>query len=617
MKRVSLLLVLSAMLVMTGCALQPTHDSKVGGTISAVNQGNVNQALERLESDISTSDKVEILFNLDKGELLRIVVRYEESLSAFGAADAKVNAWEAMARSEPEKLLSSGMATFMGDGSRPYEGQDYEKVMLTTRMAMNRINLRDLDNARVDVKRTHEREAVIQEFRAKETVAAEEVAKKEGVTGEAKELNGYPIETLNDPEVLALKNGYQNALSHYLAGFVYEALNEPGLAAPGYRKAIELRPGTPALEEGLAGLDQRTSRARPAGVTDVLFVIEAGNAPARQSKRITFPIPTRKGLIIVPVAYPVIEPNKSPFTLTAISVGDKAYPAALITDFNVMARRALKDEMPGIQLRAAIRAITKGAIQAVLNEKGGWVGLIGNIAAVVTEPNADDRMWRTLPERVFIVRAFVPPGTYDFRIPGLADGVNKLTVDGRHMVVPIRVLETRTYYGQTAQFGTVPQVAKVEPAPTAPTATTATKGAGSPSAKSTKPVTKTSKTVTDLKTTATGTSDTAAGSAKAASGATKAAGADPKAAPGATKASAADAKTAAGATKASATDAKTAAGATNAVAADTKATSGAAKGTAADPKIASGPAKAAPAKSATDSAKGTSTDPTATPVAAK
>ncbi len=36
----------------------------------------------------------------------------------------------------------------------------------------------------------------------------------------AKELNGYPVETLNDPEVLALKNGYQNALSHYLAGFM-------------------------------------------------------------------------------------------------------------------------------------------------------------------------------------------------------------------------------------------------------------------------------------------------------------------------------------------------------------------------------------------------------------
>jgi hypothetical protein len=51
----------------------------------------------------------------------------------------------------------SQIGDIMGDASRDYEGQDYEKVMLTTRMAMDRINLGDLDTARVDIKRTHER----------------------------------------------------------------------------------------------------------------------------------------------------------------------------------------------------------------------------------------------------------------------------------------------------------------------------------------------------------------------------------------------------------------------------------------------------------------------------
>ena len=114
----------------------------------------------------------------------------------------------------------------------------------------------------MDIKRTHEREAVIAEFRAKETLAAEEEAKSKGATSGGKELNGYPVETLNDPEVLALKNGYSNALSHYLAGFLYEVLNEPGLAAPGYRKAIELRPDTPLLEEGLRGLSRPATPRR-------------------------------------------------------------------------------------------------------------------------------------------------------------------------------------------------------------------------------------------------------------------------------------------------------------------------------------------------------------------
>lgn len=107
-----------------------------------------------------------------------------------------------------------------------------KKVWLTTRLALNRVAVGDFENARVDIKRTHEREATIAEFRAKETGAAEEEAKSKGVAATNKEVNGYPVETLNDPEVLALKNGYQNALSHYLAGFLYEVMNEPGWQRP-------------------------------------------------------------------------------------------------------------------------------------------------------------------------------------------------------------------------------------------------------------------------------------------------------------------------------------------------------------------------------------------------
>ena len=94
--------------------------------------------------------------------------------------------------------------------------------------------------------------------------------------------------------MLALKNGYQNALSHYLAGFMYEVLGESGLAAPGYPKAIELKPETGVLEEGLRGLDNRTSFTwkRRQRMTDVLFVVEAGDAPARKpAQAFTIPCP--------------------------------------------------------------------------------------------------------------------------------------------------------------------------------------------------------------------------------------------------------------------------------------------------------------------------------------
>ncbi|MGV8893863.1 MAG: COG3014 family protein [Burkholderiaceae bacterium] len=459
------LLPAAAVLVLTACATGPTHDSKVAGTLTATSQGDISGAIKQLETQTEGANKADFLLNLEKGELMRIGSRYKESLAAFEVADAKVNAWEATAKSNPAKLMGQVGAVLMGDNSRDYEGQDYEKVMLTTRMAMDRISLGDLDTARVDIKRTHEREAVIAEFRAKETAAAEKEAEEKGVKPTGKELDGYPVETLNDPEVLKLKNGFQNAWSHYMAGFVYEALNEPSMAAPGYRKAIELRPDLPVLEEGLRGLDSRTGFRRQKGATDVLFVVESGNAPARKSQKIFLPIPTRRGLITVGIAFPVIYPDKNALNIDQINLGSMSLPTALITDFNVMARKSLKDELPGIQLRSAVRAISKGLLQDQANKQlGPLAGLIGNVLAAATEPEADDRLWRALPGRVFIARSFVTPGEYDLGIPGQADGVKKITVDGRYMVVPVRVFRNKTYFGEPVQFGSAGVIAALVPA---------------------------------------------------------------------------------------------------------------------------------------------------------
>ena len=155
------------------------------------------------------------------------------------------------------------------------------------------------------------------------------------------------------PAVLQLKNGYQNALSHYLSGFLYEVLNEPGLAAPGYRKAIELKPNSPVLEEGLRGLDQRTSftHRRRQRMTDVLFLVEAGSAPARKPTSFTLPVPTHRGMVTASISYPVITPSNTPY-ISTIQAGANSLKPEAVVDFNVMARRALKDELHMLQVKS-------------------------------------------------------------------------------------------------------------------------------------------------------------------------------------------------------------------------------------------------------------------------
>ena len=469
--RPRLLWVLTLSAALTGCASMQSHDKLASDVQSAGRTGGIPAALAQLEASAkSEDDKTALLYNLERGELLRMDRRYEDSTNAFLLADIKVKEWEETAKTNPSKLMGTVGAALISERLKNYEGQDYEKVWLTTRLAMNRVAVGDFENARVDIKRTHEREAIIAEFRSKETLAAEEEAKSKGATAGGKELNGYPVETLNDPEVLALKNGYQNALGHYLAGFMYEVLGESGLAAPGYRKAIELKPETGVLEEGLRGLDNRTSFTwkRRQRMTDVLFVVEAGDAPARKPKAFTIPVPTGRGMVTASISYPVIEPSTDPL-LTTLSAAGTDLKLEKVVDVNVMARRALKDEMPGMVLRGVTRAIAKGVMQNELQKGGGLVGgLIGAVASAATEV-ADDRMWRMLPGRVYIARGYLPPGEHVVTVNGraLPDPVK---IDGQYALVPLRLYENTVLMGDVASLGKLAPVGSVPVEAAAPAA---------------------------------------------------------------------------------------------------------------------------------------------------
>jgi len=456
---------------LTGCANMASHDKLATEVQSAGQSAGIPAALAKLEASATSDDeKKALLYNLERGELLRMDRRYEDSTGAFMLADTKVKEWEETAKTSPDKLLGNVGAAIISERLKPYEGQDYEKVWLTTRLALNRMAVGDFENARVDIKRTHEREAVIAEFRAKETVAAEEEAKSKGASTSGKELNGYPVETLNDPEVLELKNGYSNALSHYLAGFLYEVLGESGLAAPGYRKAIELKPNTGVLEEGLRGLDARSSFTwkRKQRMTDVLFLIEAGDAPARKPKAFTIPVPTGRGVVAASISYPVIEPSNDPL-LSQVSAAGYDFKLEKVVDVNVMARRSLKDEMPGMVFRGITRAVVKGVLQNEMQKRGGLIGGLIAAAATVATEQADDRMWRMLPGRVYVARGYLPPGEHRITINGRALP-EPIQIDGQYALVPLRVYHNSVLTGKVATLGHLPAGPATAAAPEQPAA---------------------------------------------------------------------------------------------------------------------------------------------------
>ena len=142
-----------------------------------------------------------------------------------------------------------------------------------------------------------------------------------------------------------------------------------------------------------------------------------------------------------------------------------------------MARRALKEEMPGMVLRGFTRAVAKGVLQDQLQKNGGTfgaiLGMVGAVASVATE-QADDRMWRMLPGRVYVARGYLPPGEHSLRVNG-RELEQPVKIEGQYAVVPLRFYHSSVLQGDVAVVGQLAAAATAQ--------TTGRTGAAEPSKK--------------------------------------------------------------------------------------------------------------------------------------
>ena len=443
--RAPTLIALSAVTLLSGCTAFRNYDSELAQTNQQLATGNVDAALTLLEKNNTGPDK-DLLYYFEKGELLRAKGDLSGSQNAWTSADVVVGQWEDSVKLDTGKYLAQFGSFIVNDKVRRYEGYDYEKVMLTTQMALNLLAVNDFDGARTAIKKTHEREAVIAELRDKEYLKSEEEAEKEGIKTQYKDLQGYPVASLDAPEVVGLKNSYQSAFSHYLSGFVYEALGEKGLAAPGYRKAAELRPNTPLLEQALVNLDKPSK----SDDSDILIVVQSGLAPARDSIRVPLPLPISNNVVITPLSFPIIKPDTSTAPFAQIGVDGQQVDLTALNSTTAMSRRALRDDMPGIILRTTVRAITKGVAQKKINETNPLAGLAVGISSAVLE-GADTRTWRTLPDNTQVVRLRLKKGEHQVSLPSAVGGsVVKVTVDQRYQVITLRAVGNQVFAGGLA-----------------------------------------------------------------------------------------------------------------------------------------------------------------------
>ncbi len=366
-----------------------------------------------------------ILYFLDRAMMLHLAGDYAQSNRFLDQAEKRID--ELYTKS----LTAQTGAMLTNDNTLPYEGEDFEKVLIHVLGALNYSLLGQWDEALVEARKVDHR-----------------------------------IDLLNDR--YEKKNVYkEDGLAFYLSGLLYEAKGEINDAFIAYRKALGAyesyqknygTPLPPVLASDLLrvtdslGLteEHETYRKRFPGTSwttekdlksqsEVIFLSYSGRSPVKEDFFIDAPIPDGKnGIYILRVALPKFVPQPNPVTVTEVHLipvdgGGGPRPGAAISrraflaeDIAAIAKKDLEDRIARITAKAiaratakylASRAVRKGVADKTGNDPlAGLLTSLGtNIYSLASE-QSDKRSWRTLPGEIRMARLTAPPGTYTLAV---------------------------------------------------------------------------------------------------------------------------------------------------------------------------------------------------------
>lgn len=452
---------LASALVLTGCASGPSQN-KLAMSNNALRMGDVAISLAVLEDANKDVKAKDLPYHLDKGTLLSLTVtENSKAIEEFKTVDVSVEDWVANARLSLSKSANDFFSyAFASSAKNKYELKDYEKSLLSFDLALSEFLSGDFDAARVEAKKMAEREKLIEKVNEKKLLSVKEKIDAESrrnsqITSRPESIGGYPVNLYDLPEVNALKNAYQNAAAHYLAGFMFEMQGESGMAAPGYRLAVELRPENEVFTKSLANLDRKVVENTALKKTsEVLVIYETGFVPRISSFKASQTFITRKGPRIVTITLPKIEPQ-TPFFFApkGLVLGNQSVPLSQAVSVDALARRQLKDDLPGYVAKATTQAIVQliaqEAAQASMErnnnnqQNNGGAAMFAALAAgmAMSVGDADVRMWASLPGYIYMGRVEVPKGKNVVIIPTpLGPQSFEINATNNYHVVHVRLL---------------------------------------------------------------------------------------------------------------------------------------------------------------------------------
>ncbi|RYV03741.1 hypothetical protein SOPP22_02655 [Shewanella sp. OPT22] len=409
---------------LTGCAtnsLFVSYPSQLNKQRQALTTTQPLSSIQSVSDNTSGNDG--LLYALEAGRIAQVAGEFGQSEKFYQQAVKDYQAFDDKATISLSSVGANASSLLLNDNAIPYRGPGYERVLLRQYQALNYLFQNDYQGALVEVRRANELQQTEQDKYAKSKKSAR-LLENGAVSEEEKRLSS---------NAGAVTSSYLNAYSFFMTGLLHEMLNQPNDAFIDYRKAAQIWPGNPYLEQSLVRLAKQLSMPQYAEFKkrwgdaklpkknqgELIIVYEKGFVQEKQSFTIPFRINGSWQTASL-ATYNRPAANLSPATVNINST--EAIQASPITNIDALAINALKEELPYALARQAARIAVKAELarKATSKHKRRNDELdIGSIAAqifnVITE-QADRRSWLTLPNQAQIARVNLNSGSYPLSI---------------------------------------------------------------------------------------------------------------------------------------------------------------------------------------------------------
>jgi len=409
-ERFRAVMVAGAMLaLMVGASACQSHTEARAKFMNEIRYGMYPQSMASLMDVAGDNEDDLVVDYMDRGMVLHFMGQYEESNEWLNKADQLIE--DLFTQSVSDAL----QAIAWNDSSKPYQGEEFERVMVNVIMALNYLQMDKPQDAMVEVRKVNHKLAVYSDKLAKNEV--KNFTYK--IDAFANYLGGLISEYLGEYNDAYIS--YKDAVSGY-----QQFLQNYGVNTPQQLGVDVLRTG---MGMGMTE-DVNAYRTQFPGVTDQMLepkngmgelvaLVGVGRVDHKISQK--WQEMDAEGDTIS-VTYPEFTTTDYLVGSPVIKVADQEFSTQVVHNPSAIARKVLADRNEEVKGKAVARAIAlyaaKKAARAVAQSDNIWAKLIGpavNIGLNVRDilEVADCRSWISLPDTYQMSRIWLAPGDYD------------------------------------------------------------------------------------------------------------------------------------------------------------------------------------------------------------